>query len=654
MQRFVKWIVLSTVAWCGVCSTVTATEPDLSPVLTKDVVGLVYWSGGDGWEAYQKTASYRAFYESGLVPTLTKHVERMPWRQYLTLIQSESGTSFRPEDVEAVVSQFWQHGVTAAFGIQEREIPAPYGLVILRGSAERFALLKQLATTHLADNAKEVEVAGRMLLRLVDDEQAMEVHIWSEGSDLVLFVTSGDESRRAQVERLLTAAPADRLVLQTQWIESWGDEPVPTDSFRAWANVAHLVKTISQFPEVQAVKNELAGYVKVAQWTGIDQWQTLAYRSGCHGDHVISEWSLHSNKPPMQWAGWGERTVSLADLPPLPARMTSFSLQVIDGAKVNHLLDEWGQQLINNPEQIVQFLSDLGLPGATVNTTTPPDAKTRQHIQKAMGALGSAVCIYQDRQQHVLPWGVPTVAIQVKDKDALIVELDSLKESGWKRDDRWGCPTYYRDSAFPVAKPIGEDVPDSPEFNFNASLGSTTIAVCDGWLVIGIQPQLVQTFVLRSQGKLPRWSADQLPAATREKLPAEFSRLSFSDPRASVAFLGSIAPWMGDGLRTIESTLNLTMHLQQTMIQQAANSDPEASVPPVVIVPAIDMGPAPSPLDIPPVEVMNAQLFPNVSVTTLEGNTVRERTYGSTFVDRPIFWGIGGYMLLCVGAISIN
>ena len=47
-----------------------------------------------------------------------------------------------------------------------------------------------------------------------------------------------------------------------------------------------------------------------------------------------------------------------------------------------------------------------------------------------------------------------------------------------------------------------------------------------------------------------------------------------------------------------------------------------------------------SPLDIPPVELVVAPLFPNVSVTTVTGNITRARTYGSTFVQNPVLCGV--------------
>ena len=644
-----RCLTLSVVMWLVVClgvwGVVPAAEPTLSPVLKKDVVGLVHWSGGEAWEAYQKTASYRAFYESGLMPTLTQHIQRMPWQSLVSQVQGGIGIPIQPADIEALAKTVWHRGVTVAMGLQERETPAPYMVFIVRGCSDQFPRLQQFAKLHAAEAAQQIEVSGRTLLRFTDEQ--WEVDCWSEGPDLVLFYTFGEPSRRAVVDTLFTAVPEDLLVEQPQWVESWSGEPVPTDSFRAWFNFTHLAKCLPRIPEVQAVRGELAAYEKVIGWLGVDRWQTWAYRSGCHGDHVVNQWSLQAEVTPLQWAGWGEQTVTLADLPPLPVDVTSFSLQAIDSAKVYTSLREVGQELQRHPEQVIQFLSELGLPGATVNTQSmEQNEELQRRIQLGLEALGPAVCIYQDRQQQVLPWGVPTIALAVKDREALITQLDTLPLFGWKRDDRWGCPTYYRTTAYSPAPAAGDAAQQS--LSINASFGSMTIAVCDQWLVCGMQPQMVKTFVLRSQGKLPKWSLDQMPAVTREKLPVAFSRLTYSVPRAAVAMIGSLAPWMSDGLRTLESTLNVAAQ-QLPLLQQAASAEETGIGFTPQVIPAIARGPAPSPLDIPPVEVMNSHLFPNVSVTVITGTTIRQRSYGSTFMDRPLFWGVGGYILLTIG-----
>ena len=634
MRQLMASVVICLVVSIGSGSVARAAEPALSPLLTKEVVGLIDWREGETWEAYQKTASYRAFYETGLVPALARQIRQGPWKQLLTSLQGEMGIPLQPADMEAILNILWKNGASLAIGLQERELPCPYVLLIARNCGEQFAALQPSESPQENEGSQQVEVAGRKLIRFSGKES--EVYCWREGADLVLFATWGDTARRAEIERLLTAAPEARLVLQSQWTESWSGELVPVDSFRAWANISQIKQALPKFPEAVTAAQELDSYLKIIRWSGIDQLRSVSYRFGYHGDHLLSQWSVISDKAPMQWVGWGDRTVTLSDLPPLPVDVTSFSLQVVNIARIYEGLRELDEDSREHTEQLASFLKGLGLPEELINIPQSVDEETRDKIQIGLDALGPAVCLYQDHQQQALPWGIPTLAIQVKDKNALIALLDTLPEEKWKRDDRWGCPTYHRIITTKAATDSDWRLEPLPPLS--------TFAVCDGWLVLGIQPQFVQAFVLRSQGKLKKWSPDMIPAATREKLPESFARISLSDPRAAVTFLGSLAPWAGHGAQACNELFGFTSQLQP---DDTENEEEK-------VTPAIELVDKPSPLDIPPVELMNDQLFPNVSVMVLDGTTIRKQTYGSTFVDRPILLGMLKIVGLQVGIAIIS
>jgi hypothetical protein len=622
MRQLMASMVICLVVSIGSGSAARAAEPALSPLLTKDVVGLLDWREGETWEAYQKTASYRAFYETGLVPALAKQIRQGPWQQLFTSLQGEMGIPLQPADMEAILNILWKNGATLAIGLQERELPCPYVLLIARNCGEQFAALQPSANPQADEGGQQVEVAGRKLIKFSGEES--EVYCWREETDLVLFATWGETDRRAEIERLLTAAPEARLVLQSQWTESWAGELVPIDSFRAWANITQIKQALPKFPEAVTAAQEIDSYLKIIRWFGVDQLRSVAYRFGYHGDHLISQWSVISDKAPMQWVGWGNQTITLSDLPPLPVDVTSFSLQVVNVARIYAGLRELEEDSREHTEQVASFIKGLGLPEEIINISQSVDEDTRDKIQLGLDTLGPAVCLYQDRQQQALPWGIPTLAIQVKDKDALIALLDTLPEEKWKRDDRWGCPTYHR---IITTKAAAAD----SDWSLKTFTQLSTFAVCDGWLVLGIQPQFVQAFVLRSQGKLKKWSLEMIPAPTREKLPESFARISLSDPRAAVTFLGGLAPWAGHGAQACNELFGFTSQLQA---DDAENENEEEKS-----APAIELVGKPSPLDIPPVELMNDQLFPNVSVMVLDGTTILKQTYGSTFVDRPILLG---------------
>src|SRR5690349_21273991 len=72
-------------------------EDRLSPLLTTETAAVLQWTGNSSWSAYEKTASYRALYGSGLIPALMKPVATLDWRQLLQMAETP------PEGAELAV-----------------------------------------------------------------------------------------------------------------------------------------------------------------------------------------------------------------------------------------------------------------------------------------------------------------------------------------------------------------------------------------------------------------------------------------------------------------------------------------------------------------------------------------------------------------------
>ena len=67
-------------------ANITAAESQLSAAITSDTVCLIQWNGEESWTAYKKTASYQAFFESGLAPGLVSQIPQFAWQQILTSV----------------------------------------------------------------------------------------------------------------------------------------------------------------------------------------------------------------------------------------------------------------------------------------------------------------------------------------------------------------------------------------------------------------------------------------------------------------------------------------------------------------------------------------------------------------------------------------
>ena len=106
-------------------------------------------------------------------------------------------------------------------------------------------------------------------------------------------------------------------------------------------------------------------------------------------------------------------------------------------------------------------------------------------------------------------------------------------------------------------------------------------------------PQQVQGYILRAKGDLAAWKPDARVRKSLEELPKEFISVSFSDPRPSVKEILSIAPLIG-------GTVN--------------SFTPDSK---------FEVG------SLPNAQEATQHLFPNVSVSTDDGTTLRLETRAS-------------------------
>jgi hypothetical protein len=111
------------------------------------------------------------------------------------------------------------------------------------------------------------------------------------------------------------------------------------------------------------------------------------------------------------------------------------------------------------------------------------------------------------------------------------------------------------------------------------------------WLVISLNSQMVEAFLLRVDGKLPHWVPSAAHQDALRDLPDRFTSISFDDPRVSLPAAISLGYC---GLAWIETTFRNT----GTTPQLKALLD---DVP-----------------NLPPAELVVLPLFPNVSVTTVD------------------------------------
>ena len=198
-------------------------------------------------------------------------------------------------------------------------------------------------------------------------------------------------------------------------------------------------------------------------------------------------------------------------------------------------------------------------------------------------SLGKIACVYGDDSQG--PFGIGFgMVVQVKDEDRLNATLRLLMGMVQAEADP-------EDVKIVRTKKHGREI---VTLEIGRGIFNPSYVIDDGWLAVGLVPQVPEAFLLRRDGKLPKWEPnDDLTAAFAE-LPEKFTSVTITDPARTYKAIMGLAPWILGGIKAAISE---------------EFGQPGFELPFSVA-------------DLPPAEVVAAPLFPNVTVVTSDGKTV--------------------------------
>jgi hypothetical protein len=533
-------------------------------------------------DAYRKTAAYQSLQESGLMTVAGKMFEG-----FTANASNDQRAAF-----EAATTAIRENGISAAFTTPTAEGPSlPWGVLVLHRGAELepqiAALVKQFATPESGAFFKSEPRGGRTISMLNFQQfPPAEVGWWAEGEHLVVAIgVQAIDNALAVADGKSKNVTASRL-----WKSYRSANPPFETNMLAWLDTARLFKSVG--PISLPLNGPGAPPITVQQFieaAGVDGVKAYVYRSGFQGVATVSEARLELadgdqgsiNSLILQ------KPITLKDLPPLPANISAFGAASFD---------------FSNWYGVVSGIIDR------VATLGPPEAKQQMdaaldQARSAVGLdvkadlldpLGNVMCVYNDSGQGPLILGL-TLAISVDDAAKLRKSIDTLlsrasqqlppKMLNVRRTEKHGRSVVTLEIADAVANPA--------------------FVITDDWLVLSIVPQNLETFLLRADGKLPRWKAEGEFAKALEAVPKEFTSLTVSDPRDSYRLMAGLAPIVLPILRKV-----------------AKNANPDLP---------IDVAVA----DLPPAETVVEPLFPNVAVTYVEGNTLIRHSRASL----PGFFG---------------
>ncbi len=662
------WMLTFATGWLSLAGLASGADAEWAKWLPKEAA-FVWHYGGSGTqrEAFEKTAAFEAYFQSGLIPTFKKFAAGLPWENIKDEFAIEVSGEMTLQQVIDVYGFVFQRGFTLAVCLPEDNRGSwPYQLVVIpeagthlpaigawAESAAAAALAKKTAATaqddqeskkkddksgeeklddetdepleklpkpanaqEIADNLGEgessaavtaalapiigfdkIEYKGRSIHRLHcrDGHAKVVWAFWQEGRDLMVY--SGRPSVELVIDKVTNAE--ESLTTSQSWQRAWPelDQPI-AESSHVWCDVVRLLKRYGSTTVIE-LQPEPITVAKLLKLLGMDEIESIAWRWGYHGRHLVDVLDVVTPQPRQGLlALYDQPTVSLDRLPPLPVSLRSFSIQSFDAA---HTWEQSAKILTGLsamlPDELNAAIHNIGTKFSNENA-----AELRREL---FASLGNVLCTWSDTDQELLSLGRFNLAISVKDAPALQQTLNHLFEHIQQQgvefshtsSTRHGCPFYVFASKTAGIKPCA--------------------ALCDGWLILGLQPQTVEAAVLRAKGRLPRWDAD-VAKTTGVAIPKSFSGLTWSDPRGNVRFAMSLLPWLAD--------------LWSVNAKEFA--------------PGVDL----SSLDIPPAELVTQPLFPNVTTTLASPDRIRWTTWSSTPMNDSLVMLIQSYGALTVVA----
>jgi hypothetical protein len=354
---------------------------------------------------------------------------------------------------------------------------------------------------------------------------------------------------------------------------------------RAFVDAPALVKLGGQDERVAGLLGEL----------GLNGMGRLVLYSGFDGEaeRGLTEWDLPGERKGLLRL-LGIKPFRLEDVPPLPPDVVSWSMTNFDLATSYDVGLQAVERVVAlvSPEDVDKVKSFGPLVKGTVGVDLRNDL---------LGSLGDKVVFYSSPSEGPLTLG-QTVLIKVKDGKKLQSSLDQLVKGLLKLAGGSGS---LRKHTYRGAE-VREVHVRQPGFIF-----LPTYAIHDGWLAISLYPQPVHGFIARSGGELERWQPESRVRGYLDQLPKEFVSVSYSDPRPTLRQLLSLAPLIAGSIRSFNPDMTFEID------------------------------------SIPNAQEVTRSLFPNVSVTTDDGKTLRVQTRASLSLPVELS-GIDTYGLFAI------
>jgi hypothetical protein len=476
------------------------------------------------------------------------------------------------KDFGKLLGSMYDDGVV--FGVEAATINPPVVRAVMvfpKAAGESGTLLPLVQ--RIAEETKADVKSNKVGKRFVNhvEVDAIKFGWWAEGQDALLFLGTTDPVAYAKdIDAKKTGVAAHSLYKKVTGFNEF------KTATRGYVDITSILGVASEAaPEAGKIIDEL----------GLKGVKSVTFVSGFDGPANRSVVDIDMPGPRTGLLAFtSQRKTSLKDLPVLPNDVKGFSMTTIK-------LDTAYDNILN----LVDGIARVVAPGEADNVKEAIKAfegTLGVNISKdVFGNLGDLVVSYSSPSDGFLGTG-SVIAMEVKDGKKLSKTLENIVKrlpptpAG---DIKIQKKPYYSGEIYQI------------QLSGMTSTNIATIGMYKKWLVYSKYPVAVKGFILRQEGELPAWKADDALTKSLQPFPKEFSAIQVSDPRPTLQTVLSVLPVGFDLINTIATPL----------------------VP----------GFRPFDLDlIPHPQEATRHLFPNITVTTDDGKRIRSETRGSTLL----------------------
>ncbi len=486
-----------------------------------------------------------------------------------------NATQFEPKvapllkDFGKLVSSMHQDGLVLGVGVEQINPPLVQAVVVFPKAAGEsgtlMPLIQKIAEETKAD-VKSTKVGKRFVNTV--SVQFLQMGWWAQGQDAVVFIGTSDPVAYARdIDAAKTGLAGNALFMKTQSFKEF------TTASRGYFDMAGVLQVVSDFaPPAARIIDEL----------GIKGIKNITFHSGFEGlaeRSVVDMEMVGTRKGLLSLTS--QKKISLKDLPVLPNDITAFSASSISLNKAYNVLTGTLDNIIrvfdpnqadNIQEQIKAFEGAVGV----------------DFEKEIFSNFGDVMVSYSSPSDGFLGTGA-VIAIQVKDGKKLNASIAKLLKA---------IPANPGGELVTKKKPYmgGEIMTLQLVGQANANLA--TLGIYKNWFIYASYPQPIKGFILRQEGQLPAWKADESLTKALAQFPQEFTSIKVSDPRPSVQMLLSITP----------TVMNVVNSVGGPFVPGFKSFD-------------LDL--------IPHAQDATRHLFPNVTVGTDDGKRIRSETRAS-------------------------